>query len=220
MKLKASLYPGLVLILGFLVITLLADQRQPLHQDLPNPFTQPEPSKVNYPEGPKGILTIHTDSSRNWFTLDKGLPITIVIKNTTGKEIIFGVVNAFPTVDFVVLNAKHEKMPLTREGERISPKPGPLETERNFLVKIKPGKEYKERLLLNQLFDMTEGGEYTISGSKTVVIGNAPMTLESNVIKIENDGFDGRLLPGEISNKESIYRLDMKYHNKSAFAQQ
>jgi len=214
LKIKTTFYPGLVLILSFLVIALAADQRQPLHQDMAE---KPEQPKVDYPEGPKGILTIHTDSSRNWFTLDKGLPITVVIKNTTRKDIKYAVANAFPIVDFVVVNSKDEKMPLTRYGKRVSSDTKML--TRFFLTTIKPGKQHKERLLLNQLFDMTEGGEYTIRASKIVRIGDQTRTLESNTLKLENDGFDGRLLPGEINMKESIYQLDMKFHNKSAFAQ-
>jgi len=221
MKIRSTLYPGLVLILGFLVITLLADQRKPLHQDSPKPTAQSEPPKVDYSEGPEGILTIHTDSSRNWFTLDKGLPITFVIKNTTNKVIEFVHINAEPIIDFVVLNSNQEKMPLTRYGNSIArhlTKDG-LDAQSQQSFKIKPGEEFKKRILLNQQFDMTKGGEYTIRGSMVVIIGNAPKTLESNILKIENDGFDGRLLPNEISTKEGIYRLDMKYHNKSAFAQ-
>lgn len=215
MKLKASIYPGLVLILSFLVIALLADQRQPLHQDLSMPVTKSEPPKTEYPQAPKGILTIHTDSSRNWFTLEKGLPITFVIKNTTNKVIGFGHINAEPIVDFVVLNSKQEKMPLTRYGNSIArhlTKDGMLDAQSQQSFKLKPGEEFKDRILLNQQFDMTEGGKYTISGSKVVRIGNAPMTLESNVIKIENDGFDAGLHSGDLGMKEYTYRHEQSQH--------
>jgi len=216
MKLKASIYPGLVLILGFLVIATLADQHKPLHQDSSKSTIQPELPKADYPKGPKGILTIHTDSNRNWFTLDKGLPITFVIKNTTNKEIEFGQINAEPVVNFVVWNSKHEKMPLTRYGNSIArhlTKDGMLIAGSQQSFKIKPGKEFKRRILLNQQFDMTEGGEYTISGSMVVGIGYAPMTLESNVIKIENDGFDAGLRPGDLGIKEYMYRHEQSQHH-------
>jgi len=160
MKLKTSIYSGVVL--GFLVVATLADQRKPLHQDSPKSTAQSEPPKVEYPQGPKGILTIQTDSNRNWFTLDKGLPITFVIKNTTNKVIEFGTANGWPIVNFVVLNSKHQKMPLTRYGQSILNRGkfnGGYVLDAHFIISIEPGKEFKERILLNQQFDMTEPGE-------------------------------------------------------------
>ena len=139
-----------------------------------------------------------------------------MIKNTTNKVIEFGQINAEPVVDFVVMNSKHEEMPLTRYGNSIArhlTKDGMLIAGSQQSFKIKPGKEFKRRILLNQQFDMTEGGEYIISASKIVGIGNAPTTLESNVIKIENDGFDAESPPGVLSAKELMYQHEQSQHH-------
>ncbi len=117
-------------------------------------------------------LSIQTDKSN--YRTDEGIILTISLQNH-GKEarslsykiqeIVVKPPQDYATADFVIHESKDskqaEKAAFTKEGARWKVMQG--ETGVSIMPNIKPGHGRVDRLMLNQIYDMTYWGEYKIS---------------------------------------------------------
>lgn len=127
----------------------------------------------------------------------------VTLKNVGQAVLIYALANK-PVVEFSVKDEKGQIMPLTRYGQDLFKPAAGTQVFRLIQVKLKPGEERTYRLLVNDMYDMTVPGDYTIVAKKTVSNGaGGSVEVTSNAVKVTVNGFDASMPSDPLPEEET-----------------
>ena len=111
-----------------------------------------------------GGYRIAVKTNKKVYSLDEKINLIILVKNMAATKTNISTGQPFSSFHFAVLTPGGENASLTTEGEQESTN---LMGGSEFVAIMKPGFEQHEELILNDFYDMTVPGKYTIKVSRS-----------------------------------------------------
>lgn len=99
---------------------------------------------------------------------------TVLLKNASKRPLLL--VETYPERDFeiAVFDSKGSLVSLTAHGQKLLQ----AEVYRQVSVRIKPGQVVERKIMLNQVFDLSTPGEYSISVRRNIPQPNSDAGIE------------------------------------------
>ncbi|MBV9470075.1 MAG: hypothetical protein JO316_25550 [Abitibacteriaceae bacterium] len=162
-------------------------KREPLKKGAP---TKTLPSTAPVQEASATGLHLSVEMERAEVYAGEQVVAKVTLRNESSTTISYWGVYDDESFTYTIKDWRGN-VPLTRYGKLvIKPPGGPIYSVMVLTHHLKPGQEYKCRILLNRLYDMTPPGKYSITLQKIVGTEHQTVKLIAPPVTVNIKGFD------------------------------